>query len=329
MAIPTVVARWKEREIPDSFVCVPNKLAATDGNGELEYYLGSGGPALTAFFGNPGFRHEGFVHRRCLLDVLDALRDAYLSAFSGYRGGQSLVNLWTARRNELLAESNDILRFSFQHAAHRQGERVYISSDDPAWEYLRAVPLSGQVRMQIEKVTVGSAFEYCFQLAPIWAVATPMSGTKLDREMEAEDIESVLHSNTPSTEKEVLIAARRGQGRFRQDLLARGASCLVTGTTSPSLLVASHIKDWARCSDKERLDPYNGILLSPSLDRLFDLKLATIDCTAEEFVVSEQIPDADLAALGIQRRHPLVVRGVVSHERMRAYIADHNSRYRP
>jgi hypothetical protein len=183
--------------------------------------------------------------------------------------------------------------------------------------------------MQIEKILVGSAFEYCFQLMPIWATATPTSGTKLDRDIEAEDIESVNRSNISVTEKEVLIAARCGQGRFRQDLLARGARCLVTGTTSPSLLVASHIKDWARCSDDERLDPYNGILLSPTLDRLFDLKLATIDCTTEEFVVSEQIPDSDVAALGIQRRQPLIVRGVVSHVRMRAYIADHNSRYRP
>jgi hypothetical protein len=106
MAIPTVVGSWKEREIPDSFVYESNKLAATDGNGELEYYLGSDSVELTAFFGTPGFCNVGFVHRRCLLDVLSALRDEYLRALSGYRGGQSLVNLWIARRNELLGESS-------------------------------------------------------------------------------------------------------------------------------------------------------------------------------------------------------------------------------
>jgi hypothetical protein len=92
MAIPMVTARWKEREIPDFFVCVSNKLANTGGNGELEYYLGHESPALTVFFGSPGFRNEGFVHRRCLLDVLDALRDVYVHAFGAYRGGQSLVD---------------------------------------------------------------------------------------------------------------------------------------------------------------------------------------------------------------------------------------------
>jgi len=62
MAIPTVVARWKEREIPDFFVGVSNKLAATHGNGEPEYYVGRESLKLTMFFGSPGFRNEGFVH---------------------------------------------------------------------------------------------------------------------------------------------------------------------------------------------------------------------------------------------------------------------------
>jgi len=37
------------------------------------------------------------------------------------------------------------------------------------------------------------------------------------------------------------------------------------------LLRASHIKPWAQCeSDVERLDVFNGLLLAPHLDALFD-----------------------------------------------------------
>jgi predicted restriction endonuclease len=45
----------------------------------------------------------------------------------------------------------------------------------------------------------------------------------------------------------------------------------VTGLSVPSLLRASHIKPWARCeSDEERLNVFNGLLLAPNLDALFD-----------------------------------------------------------
>lgn len=36
------------------------------------------------------------------------------------------------------------------------------------------------------------------------------------------------------------------------------------------LLIASHIKPWAVASNKERLDPKNGFILSPLYDKLFD-----------------------------------------------------------
>lgn len=36
------------------------------------------------------------------------------------------------------------------------------------------------------------------------------------------------------------------------------------------LLVASHIKPWAASNDDEKVDPYNGYMLSPLYDKLFD-----------------------------------------------------------
>jgi len=48
----------------------------------------------------------------------------------------------------------------------------------------------------------------------------------------------------------------------------------VTGLAMSKLLRASHIKPWAACAaDAERLDVYNGLLLAPHLDALFDAGL--------------------------------------------------------
>jgi hypothetical protein len=75
-----------------------------------------------------------------------------------------------------------------------------------------------------------------------------------------------------STEAERWVVQRVGQDLFRSALLDfwRGRCC-VTGLAVPGLLRASHIKPWASCnSDDERLDVFNGLLLAPQLDALFD-----------------------------------------------------------
>lgn len=77
--------------------------------------------------------------------------------------------------------------------------------------------------------------------------------------------------NLDETTKQRLISARLGQGDFRKKCLKIYSSCPVTGIDFEPLLRASHIKPWSACqSGKERLDPYNGIILSANIDILFD-----------------------------------------------------------
>lgn len=75
-----------------------------------------------------------------------------------------------------------------------------------------------------------------------------------------------------STEAERVVVQRVGQNLFRAALLDYWQGrCCVTGLAVPELLRASHIKPWAACdSDDERLDVFNGLLLAPHLDALFD-----------------------------------------------------------
>ncbi len=75
-----------------------------------------------------------------------------------------------------------------------------------------------------------------------------------------------------STEIERLVKERVGQGIFRDALIAFWQGrCAVTGLALPALLRASHIKPWADCANnEERLDVFNGLLLAPHLDALFD-----------------------------------------------------------
>ncbi|MGB5104867.1 MAG: HNH endonuclease signature motif containing protein [Steroidobacteraceae bacterium] len=70
--------------------------------------------------------------------------------------------------------------------------------------------------------------------------------------------------------EEQLVLARRGQGRFRQEVARIKKHCRVTGVNRPEYLIVSHGKPWRDSDNAERLDGENGLLLSPSIDHLFD-----------------------------------------------------------
>ncbi|MGJ0483780.1 MAG: HNH endonuclease [Methylomicrobium sp.] len=72
------------------------------------------------------------------------------------------------------------------------------------------------------------------------------------------------------TEKEQLVKSRRGQGLFKSRIETIEKGCRLTGVTDRSHLRASHIKPWRSCSNAEKLDGNNGLLLSPHVDHLFD-----------------------------------------------------------
>ena len=74
-----------------------------------------------------------------------------------------------------------------------------------------------------------------------------------------------------ATEKDTVLKIRVGQGYFRETLIERWKGCAVTECKDVSLLIASHIKPWSKCTTRaERLSPANGILLTPHLDKAFD-----------------------------------------------------------
>jgi putative restriction endonuclease len=63
--------------------------------------------------------------------------------------------------------------------------------------------------------------------------------------------------------------------------------CAITGIDIPELLFASHIIPWSK-NKKERLNPENGICLSPLYDEAFDKGLIGINLNFE-IILSKQL----------------------------------------
>lgn len=91
---------------------------------------------------------------------------------------------------------------------------------------------------------------------------------------------------------------RIGQNDFRKNLLKHWKSCAVTGLKVTSLLKASHIKPWAKSTPKEKLDPFNGLLLIPNLDTLFDNGLISFNSDGK-IITSSKLSHAEFELLGV------------------------------
>ena len=86
------------------------------------------------------------------------------------------------------------------------------------------------------------------------------------------EIKAVENDNTIKvTEKDSIVKSRIGQGIFRKGLIEYWHGCAISQCPLTWMLIASHIKPWRDADNQERLDAYNGLLLLPNYDKLFDL----------------------------------------------------------
>lgn len=118
-----------------------------------------------------------------------------------------------------------------------------------------------------------------------------------------ESIENELNlinndSSIKETERDALFKARIGQGLFRKRLIEYWQGCSITNFGLFDILVASHIKPWRDSSNVERLSTYNGLLLLPNYDKLFDK--GYISFNKKGFIIfSRFFPEIERAKLGV------------------------------
>lgn len=143
------------------------------------------------------------------------------------------------------------------------------------------------------------------------------AGAKAELEAEPE------FAGLPETTRAALVNARIGQGGYRLRMCRIwGDRCAVTGLAVPDALVASHALAWKDSDNHQRLDAYNGLLLSATLDKLFDKGLVSFSDSGALLVKPILDPD-ELRACGLSLDSKL--RFVP--ERCKPYLKKHRQRF--
>ena len=105
------------------------------------------------------------------------------------------------------------------------------------------------------------------------------------------------------TTRTALVEARRGQGIFRINVRHVERCCRITKVERLEHLVASHTKPWRDSSNDERLDGENGLLLTPTVDHLFDKGFISFENTGR-VIVSPVADPISLKRMGLDPQRP-------------------------
>lgn len=260
---------WTPLTAADSFVGRSNKSIDFSGNGESRLYLGPKS-AADGFFPPEDVVFEVALSVQNLKAFMKASQAAYFLRRHEYRGATALPGLWQERMDSL-DKLGDSPRVAVRRRGYRTTEtRSYLSAVEPGganWELLRELPLSRTAEYVFTRESVGArAIGYRLWLHPTGALlSSDMIGWS-----EGWVPDDAVGDLEPSTASQAVVEVRKGQQRFRSDLLNRMPMCPFTGISDAFLLRASHIKPWRDAASQERLDPVNGLSLTPTFDHLFD-----------------------------------------------------------
>ena len=137
-----------------------------------------------------------------------------------------------------------------------------------------------------------------------------------------EEVESIrLNKNITKTEQESIIISRIGQGDFRKRLIQYWHGCAISRFRKYDILIASHIKPWRVATNEERLDTFNGLLLLPNYDKLFDKGYISFDFNGN-IIFSKFISSEDKDMLGIKSDISLIK----VDERHKKYLEYHQDK---
>jgi len=100
------------------------------------------------------------------------------------------------------------------------------------------------------------------------------------------------------TSKDVMVQIRIAQSLFRNSLIKNLKMCPLTQINDHRLLVASHIKPWCVSNNQERVDINNGLIFSPTIDKLFDRGLISFTQN-KELMVSPSISSDNIKKLNL------------------------------
>jgi putative restriction endonuclease len=155
------------------------------------------------------------------------------------------------------------------------------------------------------------------EVAPIAAAAStikPVAADDLDVWERKLEQQVANDAAVPETDRVAIIRARNGQGLFKDRVGRIEKRCRITGVDNSAHLIASHCKPWRDATNAERLNGENGLLLTPSIDHLFDRGFIGFEDSGR-LIISPVAHHPSLQRMGINTTQMVNVGGFTTGQR--------------
>ena len=313
-------------EIVDSFVRY-TKLKATKGSGEAWLYVGGDVDSIKfdTFFSNFRRDNKYYFSKKNLISYIENAEHEYKNQINfhkkkdilGYR--HDIYKKYNFFKQTILSLKGDLY---FKDIKKRiDGGRYYIKpkvlNNDHPWNFIRDFALPQISEFKITKERMPENYNFHFEL----------KFNVKNKDFFDHNSQFLIHLNIEdikkryvegSLEYERLTKARNGHGYFKEQILKRMDCCMITG--SKEILEAAHIKPWAKANDEEKIDGFNGMLLTPNCHKLFDKGLI---CFQNDGSIkkSNKISSKDFDRLIIEDKK--INRKPISNEKTQVYLGWH------
>ena len=283
--------------VPDCVVVGSNKLG--HGHGEAKFYIASK-EEMYGFYGGAKFKAKCFMLKSDLIAYMNAIKNEYNMPSQEYAKKEQLPKLWIERMN-MISKLDDIIFFNIFDQNQIAGPRGYINSDEDGYQIIRKIALPLVSYIYVEKVGLESDPLFYWKLfVDFDAIWEKQNGPLVFNYGKVKEQKPATKEEAKKeSDRLVIRQARDGQGKYREQLLEQCHFCPFTMISDERLLIASHIKPWAASTDAEKIDPYNGYMLSPLYDKLFDRGFITFT-EKRHVILSEFISPYTWKQIGIK-----------------------------
>lgn len=294
-----VIDAKESMTVPDCWV-LKNKIGG--GHGEAKFYLGYKTDNFTLKFFDD-FNRRCLFLKSDLMEYLENAKSEYKNPQQPYNKKNDLPGDWDKYLKKVKELSEEILWFKMEYQEHLKGARVYVNSKDEAFKIVRQISLP--------KVTYISALKLKAKNGEIvyyFRLFLDYFGEKEHPFIIKEEEEEIKQdTHLKDEEKEQIVRARKGQGEYRRKLIAECPFCPITLVTDDRLLIASHIKPWVKSDNREKTDPKNGFMFTPTYDFLFDRGFISFEDNGT-IVISPWLSKMTLSKLNLApgKRYPLL-----------------------
>lgn len=238
------------------------KLDTSSGAGEARIYIGTDEERFDEFFEFDNVEYF-ITEKKDLIKYMEDAYQEYMFPSQNYRS--NITEMYNDLKKETESIDLELIKYDFRKKYDAQ-KRYYLVLEDASdnrknYNYIRNIALP--------RVT-----KYCFikfkdlDTNKLYIYMRPILFNDLKIK---EEVEEVLLESLKETSETKKKNYRLKQAAYRSTLLDAMPFCPFTYVADDRLLVACHIKPYSECSEEEKYDSKNGIIMTPTYHTLFDL----------------------------------------------------------